>query len=312
MLFPATNIMGLLITGIMCFIKQWSCNHYKTPSCWEQTARPHIRTLDFTKIFWVQRSTKNLSLHTFILYVTMSDQSLKVQRVTTGATTTHSIRQCVLIRVVRRCTFLYLFQQQRVFDETAPGEIQEVPQVQFPAEWRLLTQAQKVLHSFLVLLLVQQGFSSHLVTAVCNIGLQARKLWWGAEKKWFKCGSRGARSLNSVRLVRWETQGGPLLFLPPWTHSPSSSGWVPPLLLSSRIPLAARDVQEDLVWPPPPKKQCWILSDFCWLNANITQDGDAHLTHSASFAGFTRSQSTWNLSQWMNILPSTYCFKFYG
>lgn len=91
-------------------------------------------------------------------------------------TPTHGIRQCVLIRVVRRCALLYLFQQQGVFDQTAPREIQKVPQVQFPAERRLLTQAQKLLHSFLLLLLVQQGFSPHLVTAVCNIGLQAREL----------------------------------------------------------------------------------------------------------------------------------------
>lgn len=88
----------------------------------------------------------------------------------------HSIRQRVLIWVVGRSALLYLFQQQRVFDQTASREIQEVPQVQFPAERRLLTQAQKVLHSFLVLLLVQQGFGPHLVTAICNIGLQARKL----------------------------------------------------------------------------------------------------------------------------------------
>lgn len=91
-------------------------------------------------------------------------------------TSTHSIRQRVLIRVLWRCALLYLFQQQGVFDQTASREIQEVPEVQFPAEWRLLTQAQEVLHSLLVLLQVQQGFCSYLVTAVCNIGLQAREL----------------------------------------------------------------------------------------------------------------------------------------
>ena len=92
---------------------------------------------------------------------------------------THSIRQRVLIRVVWRRALLYLFQQQGVFDQTASREIQEVPQVQLPAERRLLAQAQEVLHSLLVLLLVQQGFGPHLVTAVCNIGPQARELQRG-------------------------------------------------------------------------------------------------------------------------------------
>ena len=102
-------------------------------------------------------------------------------------TATHSIRQRVLVRVVCRCALLYLFQQQGVFDQTAPREIQEVPQVQFPAERRLLTQAQEVLHPLLQLLLVQQGFSPHLVTAVCNVGLQARKLQGRRRRsKWAK------------------------------------------------------------------------------------------------------------------------------
>ncbi len=106
-------------------------------------------------------------------------------------TLTYSIRQRVLIRVVWRCALLYLFQQQGILDQTAAWEIQEVPQVQFPAERRLLTQAQEVLHSFLVLFLVQQGFSPHLVTAVCNIGLQAGELQGGR--------GRGAKVSNKIR-----------------------------------------------------------------------------------------------------------------
>lgn len=47
---------------------------------------------------------------------------------------THSVGQRVLIRVIRRRALLDLLQQQRVFDQTAPWEIQEVPQVQLPAE----------------------------------------------------------------------------------------------------------------------------------------------------------------------------------
>lgn len=109
-------------------------------------------------------------------------------------TPTHNIRQCVLIWMVRRGALLYLFQQQRVFDQTAPREIQEVPQVQFPAERRLLTQTQKLLHPFLLLLLVQQGFGPHLVTAVCNIGLQARELWSGTGKIKTQIGKRCAQT----------------------------------------------------------------------------------------------------------------------
>lgn len=47
---------------------------------------------------------------------------------------THSFGQRVLIRVIRRRALLDLLQQQWVFDQTAPWEIQEVPQVQLPAE----------------------------------------------------------------------------------------------------------------------------------------------------------------------------------
>lgn len=47
---------------------------------------------------------------------------------------THSVGERVLIRVIRRRALLDLLQQQRVFDQTAPWEIQEVPQVQLPAE----------------------------------------------------------------------------------------------------------------------------------------------------------------------------------
>lgn len=97
-------------------------------------------------------------------------------RTCTCGTLTHSIRQRVLIRVLRRCALLYLFQQQGVFDQAASREIQKVPQVQFPAKRRLLTQTQELLHSLIVLFVVQQGFGSDLVTAVCNVGLQAGEL----------------------------------------------------------------------------------------------------------------------------------------
>lgn len=89
---------------------------------------------------------------------------------------THSIGQRVLVRVLWRRALLYLLQQQGVFDQTASREIQEVPQVQFPAERGLLAQTKEVLNLFLVLFLVEQGFGPHLVTAVRNVGLQAREL----------------------------------------------------------------------------------------------------------------------------------------
>lgn len=117
---------------------------------------------------------------------------------------TYSFGQCILIRVIRWSALLYLFQQQRVFDQTAAGEIQEVPQVQFAAEGRLLTQTQEMLHSFLLLLLIQQGFGPHLVTAVCHIGFQARELW---RVKWQKrIRSKHPHWGISVTLDYWETR----------------------------------------------------------------------------------------------------------
>lgn len=115
---------------------------------------------------------------------------------------TYSFGQCVLIRVIRWSALLYLFQQQRVFDQTAAGEIQEVPQVQFAAEGRLLTQAQEMLHSFLLLLLIQQGFGPHLVTAVRHIGLQARELWRMKWKKKNRVKVPTLRDLCDFRLLR--------------------------------------------------------------------------------------------------------------
>ena len=98
-----------------------------------------------------------------------------------------------------RRALLYLFQQQGVFHQAAPREIQEVPQVQFPAERGLLAQAQEVLHSLLLLLLVQQGFSAHLVTAVRNIGLKARKLQRGGGEEGRRGGVMSSEKKRAVR-----------------------------------------------------------------------------------------------------------------
>lgn len=118
-------------------------------------------------------------------------------------TPTHSIGQRVLVRVIWRRALLYLFQQQRVFDQTAPGEIQKVPQVQLPAERGLLAQAQEVLHSLLVLLLVQQGFGPHLVTAVCDVGLQARELQSGG---WVGGGNEARNVKSDEKQRRTQTE----------------------------------------------------------------------------------------------------------
>lgn len=89
---------------------------------------------------------------------------------------TYCFGQRVLVRVVGGRALLDLLQQQRVLDQAAARQIQEVPQVQLAAEGRLLTQAQEVLHALLLLLLVQQGFGPHLVAAVGHIGIQAGEL----------------------------------------------------------------------------------------------------------------------------------------
>lgn len=63
-----------------------------------------------------------------------------------------------------------LSEQQRVFHQSTARDVQEVPQVQLPAEGRLETALQEVLHPPILLLLVQQGLGLHLVTAVRCVG----------------------------------------------------------------------------------------------------------------------------------------------
>lgn len=121
---------------------------------------------------------------------------------------THSVGQRVLVRVVWRRALLDLLEQQRVLDQAAAGQVQEVPQVQLPAERRLLAQAQEVLHSLLVLLLVQQSFGSHLVAAVGDVGLQAGEL---RQRR-----SRGSQ--RSKDSTYWRRTSGSSR----WGNSPSS------------------------------------------------------------------------------------------
>lgn len=65
-------------------------------------------------------------------------------------------------------------EQQWVFHQPAAGNVKEVPQIQLPAEGRLETTLQEVLDSVILLLLVQQGFGLHLVTAVRSVGGETR------------------------------------------------------------------------------------------------------------------------------------------
>lgn len=89
---------------------------------------------------------------------------------------TYSIGQHVFVWVIGGRALLNLLEQQWVLDQAAAGQIQKVPQIQLAAKGRLLTQTQKLLYSLLLLLLVQQGFSPHLIATVGHICLQAGEL----------------------------------------------------------------------------------------------------------------------------------------
>ncbi len=69
-----------------------------------------------------------------------------------------------------------LSQQQRVFDQATAWYVQEAPEVQFAAEGRLQTALEEVVHPMVLLLMVQQCFGCHLVTAVAVVGFKTREL----------------------------------------------------------------------------------------------------------------------------------------
>ena len=71
----------------------------------------------------------------------------------------------------------YLPEQERVLDQPRAWDVQEAPQVQLPAEGRLQAALQEVLHTLVLLLLVQQGLGSQLVAAVHLVGVQTWELW---------------------------------------------------------------------------------------------------------------------------------------
>lgn len=82
------------------------------------------------------------------------------------SSSTHCLIQVLTVRMVVRRVFEDLPEQQGVFDQPAPGYIQEVPQVQLPAEGRLQAALQEVVHPVVLLLMVQQSLGCHLITAV--------------------------------------------------------------------------------------------------------------------------------------------------
>ena len=65
----------------------------------------------------------------------------------------------------------YLFEQQWVLDQAGAWNVQETPQVQFPAEGWLKATLQEVLHASVLLLLVQQRLGCQLVAAVVFVGV---------------------------------------------------------------------------------------------------------------------------------------------
>lgn len=69
-----------------------------------------------------------------------------------------------------------LSQQQWVFHQAGTWDVEEAPEVQFPAEGRLETSLQEVLDAFILFFLIQQGFGRKLVATVVFVSVQTRQL----------------------------------------------------------------------------------------------------------------------------------------
>lgn len=87
---------------------------------------------------------------------------------------THSFLQDVDVGVVLGSVPQDLLEEQRVFHQAAPRDVQEAPKVQLAAEGRLQAALQEILHPPVLLLLVQQGFGCQLVAAVAFVGVELR------------------------------------------------------------------------------------------------------------------------------------------
>lgn len=67
-------------------------------------------------------------------------------------------------------------EQQRVLHQAGTWDVQETPEVQFPAEGGLQAALQEVLHTPVLLFLVQKRFGCKLVAAVSFVGVQTGQL----------------------------------------------------------------------------------------------------------------------------------------
>lgn len=66
-----------------------------------------------------------------------------------------------------------LFQEQRVFDQPTSRDVQKAPKVQLAAERRLEAALKEVLHSPVLLLLIQKGFGCQLIATVTFVGMES-------------------------------------------------------------------------------------------------------------------------------------------
>lgn len=84
---------------------------------------------------------------------------------------TYCFLQASCVGVLWWSVFQNLSEQQWVLDQAGAWNVQEAPQVQFPAERGLKATLQEVLHSPVLFLLVQQRLGCQLVAAVVLVGI---------------------------------------------------------------------------------------------------------------------------------------------
>lgn len=86
---------------------------------------------------------------------------------------THGFFQNVDIRMVFGSVPQDLLEEQGVFDQAAPRDVQEAPEVQLAAEGRLQAALQEILDSPVLLLLIQECFGCQLIAAVAFVGVES-------------------------------------------------------------------------------------------------------------------------------------------
>lgn len=97
--------------------------------------------------------------------------------------------------------FQDLPEQQGILHQPAAWDVQEVPEVQLPAEGRLEAALQEVLHPPVLLLLVQQGLGLHLIAAVRRVGGETGQLWGQADGRLVAMETRRMGKITSTLLV---------------------------------------------------------------------------------------------------------------